>query len=193
MISSRGENFYEPMVFSSFFITFFVVVIALLILAALTRGKVERTAPKALYFYVMSFVSLLFLADGLSIFITMIADLIVALGKINLDIKKAFLACCSLLVVATPAYLFHWMHVRKGLGTEQEKELWPYYKYMVLGLSAICSLIFIGNLFYQALSSILGISKFDWSLFNIILGYGIVGLIVWVYHWFFTETEKEKE
>jgi hypothetical protein len=191
MISSRGESFYEPMVFTSFFITFFVVVIALLILAALSRGKVEKTSPKALYFYVMSFVSLLFLADGLSIFITMIADLIVALGKINMDIKKAFLACCSLLVVAAPAYLFHWSRVRKGLGIEQEKELWPYYKYMVLGLSAISSLIFIGNLFYQVLSSILGISKFDWSLFNIILGYGIVGLVVWAYHWFFTGTEKD--
>lgn len=186
---SRGESFYGPMVFSSFFITCGVVFIALLVLAALTRGKVERTSPKALYFYVMSFVSLLFLANGLSIFITMIADLIVALGKINMDIKKAFLACFSLLFVATPSYLFHWYNVRKGLGTEVEKELWPYYKYMVLGLSAIGSLIFIGTSCYQALSSILGISKFDWGSFNIILGYGIVGIIVWVYHWFFAKSE----
>ena len=187
---SRGENFYEPMVFTSFFITCGVVFIALLVISALTRGKVEKVSPKILYFYVMSFVSLIFLSDGLSMFITMIVDLIVALGKVNMDVKKAFLACSSLLVVATPSYLFHWSNVRKGLGIEEaEKELWPYYKYMVLGLSAIASLIFIGTLCYQALSSILGISKFNWSSFNIILGYGIVGIIVWLYHWFFVKFE----
>jgi hypothetical protein len=185
----RGDSFYEPMVFTSFAITCGVVFIALLVLAALTRGKVEKTSAKVLYFYVMSFVSLFFLSDGLSIFITMIADLIVALGKINMDIKKAFLACFSLLVVAIPSYLFHWANVRKGLGVEEEKELWPYYKYMVLGLSAIASLIFIGTLCYQALSSILGISKFNWSSFNIILGYGLVGIVVWIYHWFFVKSE----
>lgn len=185
----RGDSFYEPMVFASFFVTCGVIFVALLVLAALTRGKIEKSAPKILYFYVMSFVSLLFLSDGLSVFITMIADLIVALGKVNTDIKKAFLACFSLLVVATPSYLFHWSRVKKGLGIEEEKELWPYYKYMVLGLSAILSLIFIGTLCYQALSSILGISKFNWGSFNIILGYGIIGLIVWLYHWFFVKSE----
>ncbi len=186
----RGDSFYEPMVFTGFFITCGVVFIALLVLAALTRGKVEKTAPKILYFYVMSFVSLIFLSNGFSTFITMIADLIVALGKINMDIKKAFLACFSLLVVAVPSYLFHWSNIKKGLGLkETEQELWPYYKYMVMGLSAVASLVFVGTLCYQVLSAILGISKFDWSSVNIILGYGVVGIGVWIYHWFFVKAE----
>ncbi len=187
---SRGESFYEPMVFTSLFITCGIVFTALLILAALTRGKVERSAPKILYFYVMAFVSLVFLSDGVSIFITMIADLVVALGRVNLDIKKAFLACFSLLIVAIPSYLFHWSHIKKGLGLpEIEQELWPYYKYMVLGLSAVASLVFVGTLCYQVLSAILGISKFDWGSVNMILGYGLVGMGVWAYHWFFPKAD----
>lgn len=181
----RGSSYYGDMVFASFGITLGIIIIATLVTSALTRTKLERISPKIIYFYVMAFVSLIFVADGLGIFISMIADLIVSLGKFNIDIKKAFLTCFSLLIVAIPSYLFHWNKILKGLGfEEEEKTLWPYYKYMVLGLTAIASLVFVGTLFYQALSSLLGISKFDWGIFNIVLGYGVVGIVAWLYHWF---------
>ena len=68
----------------------------------------------------------------------------------------------SILVVAIPSYLFHWNKILKGLGfEEEEKMLWPYYKYMVLGLTAIASLVFVGTLFYQALSNLLCISAYQ--------------------------------
>lgn len=180
----RSSEYYGDMVFASLGITIGIVILATLVIAALTRTKIEKISPKIIYFYVMAFVSLIFVADGVGTFISMIADLIVALGKFNLEIKKAFLIFFSILVVAIPSYLFHWNKILKGLGLEEEKMLWPYYKYMVLGLTAIASLVFVGTLFYQALSSLLGISKFDWSSFNITLGYGIVGIAAWLYHWF---------
>lgn len=182
----RSSSYYGEMVFASFGIAFGIIFIATLVIAAFTRTKMEKISPKIIYFYVMAFVSLIFVADGIGVFISIIADLMVALGKFNIDIKKAFLTCFSLLIVAIPSYFFHWNKILKGLGFEEEEEkmLWPYYKYMVLGLTAVASLVFIGTLFYQALSSLLGISKFNWNTFNIILGYGVVGIAVWLYHWF---------
>ncbi|MFH1491538.1 MAG: DUF5671 domain-containing protein [Pseudomonadota bacterium] len=181
----RSSGYYGEMVLASLGIAIGVVVLATLVIAALTRTKIEKISPKIIYFYVMAFVSLIFVADGIGTFISMIADLIVALGKFNIEIKKAFLTFFSILVVAIPSYLFHWNKILKGLGfEEEEKLLWPYYKYMVLGLTAIASLVFVGTLFYQALSSSLGISTFNWSTFNTVLGYGIVGIVAWLYHWF---------
>jgi len=181
----RSENFYEPFVFASFFMTGAVVFIALLVLAALMRTKVEKVSPKILYFYVMSFVSLIFLGDGLAVFFTMLSDLAVTLGQLNSDIKKAFLTCSSLLIVAVPAYLFHWIPTKKGLGFEEdEKIIFSYYKYMVLGLSGIAALIFLGTSFRQVLSAMLRLSNFDWRTFNIVSGYGIVGILMWLYHWY---------
>ncbi|MFH1459674.1 MAG: DUF5671 domain-containing protein [Candidatus Omnitrophota bacterium] len=180
----RGSGYYDGMIFASLGITIGIIFIATLVIAALTRTKLEKISPKIIYFYTMAFISLIFVADGIGTFISMIADLIVALGIFNIEIKKAFLTFFSILVVAIPSYLFHWTKMLKGLGLEEEEKiLWPYYKYMVLGLTAIASLVFIGTLFYQALSSLLGISKFNWSNFNIVLGYGIVGIAAWVYHW----------
>ncbi len=181
----RGSGYYEGMAFASIGITIGIIFLATLVIAALTRTKMEKISPKIIYFYVMAFVSLIFVAGGIGTFISMIADLIVALGKFNIEIKKAFLTLFSILVVAIPSYLFHWNKILKGLGIEEEEKLlWPYYKYMVLGLTAIASLVFVGTLFYQALSSLLGISKFNWSSFNITLGYGVVGITAWLYHWF---------
>ncbi len=181
----RSSGYYGDMVFASLGITIGIVFLASIVIAALTRTKLEKISPKIIYFYAMAFVSLIFVADGIGTFISMVADLIVALGEFNLDIKKAFLTFFSILIVAMPSYFFHWNKILKGLGfEEEEKLLWPYYKYMVLGLTAIASLVFVGTLFYQALSSLLGISKFNWSSFNITLGYGLVGITAWLYHWF---------
>lgn len=180
----RSESYYEPFVFTSFIVTSVVVIVCLLVLAGLMRTKVEKISPKIFYFYIMSFISLLFLVDGISVLITMIADLIVALGVINIDIKKAFITCISLLLVALPSYLFHWTRVLKGLDAQdEEKVIWPYYIYMLLGLTAIASLTFIGTWFHQMFSLLLGVSEFNWDIANKVLGYGAVGLLSWVYHW----------
>lgn len=181
----RGSGYYDGMVFASIGITIGIIFLAALVVAALSKTKLEKISPKVIYFYLMAFVSLIFVADGIGTFISMIADLIVALGQFNIEIKKAFLTFFSILVVAIPAYLFHWSKILKGLGLEEEEKLlWPYYKYMVLGLTAVASLVFVGTLFYQAISSLLGISKFNWSNFNMVLGYGVVGIAAWLYHWF---------
>lgn len=181
----RKAGYYGEMTMTSIIITFGILIFAGLLVAVLSRSKIERISPKIIYFYTMSFISLIFLASGIGTFISMIADLIVSLGEFNIDIKKAFLTFFSILVVAIPSYWFHWNSSLKGLDfEEEEKILWPYYKYVVLGLSATASLIFIGTLFYQALSSILGISEFSWANFNIVLGYGIAGIFIWRYHWF---------
>ena len=180
----RSETYYEPFVFTSFIVTSVVVIFCLLVLAALMRTKVDKISPKIFYFYTMSFISLLFLVDGLSVLITMIADLIVALGIINIDIKKAFITCISLLLVAIPSYLFHWTRVLKGLDAQEEENvIWPYYIYMLLGLTAIASLTFIGTWFHQMFSLLMGVSEFNWDIANKVLGYGLVGLLSWVYHW----------
>ena len=181
----RSSNYYEPYVFASLFGTFFFAIIVLIILAGILGKKVEKVSAKVIYFYVMTLMSLIFLSEGLAVMITMLADLVLALGKFNIDVKKAFLTCSSLLIVAAPSYFFHWSRIRKGLGLiEEEKILWPYYKYMILGISAIASLVFIGALVHEGISSLLGISIFNWDFFNKVLGYGIIGISIWLYHWF---------
>ena len=179
-----NDSYYAPMVWTSFSITIWIIFLVLMILSSLIRRRGERISPRIIYFYTMSFVSLIFVAEGLAVFIKMIADLIVVSGNFNLDIKKAFLMCFSLLAVSIPSYVFHWGRCLKGIGTdEEEKMIWLYYKYMVLGLAAIASLAFVGNLCYQILSSILDIAKFDWNILDTLLGYGVVGISVWIYHW----------
>ena len=181
----RKSGYYGDMTIANVYITIGILIIAGLLVAALSRSKIEKISPKVIYFYTMSFISLILVANGVGTFISMIADLIVSLGEFNIDIKKAFLTFSSILIAAGPSFYFHWKNVYKGLGhSEEEKILWPYYKYLVLGISAAASLIFVGTLFYQVMSSILGISEFSWAKFNTVLGYGIIGIAIWLYHWF---------
>lgn len=189
-MSYREGSYYEPYVFTSLAATGFLTIFILLVLAGVLGKKIEKISPKIIYFYIMSLLSLIFLSEGLAVFITMVADLIVALGKFNLDIKKAFLTCSSLLIVSAPSYLFHWNKILQGLGIKEEENIaWPYYKYMVLGLSAVASLVFMATLFHQIISSLLGISSFNWDFFNKVLGYGMIGIVIWLYHWFSVKTK----
>ena len=181
----RGESYYEPFFYSSILVTFFIALFALLIIAALLHSKMDRLSPKVIYFYAVSLVGLLFLCDGVSVLITMAADLLASLGTLNNDIKKAFVSCVSVLIVAVPLYFFHWLQVRRGLGVDEEVKLaWPYYKFTVLGLSAVGTACFLIVIFYQSLNGALGLSKFNLDAFNKVLGSGLVGMAVWLYHWF---------
>ena len=177
--SEYYEYYYEPMVVNSFIFAGIGIFCVLLVLAALMQKKLEQIPPKILYFYVMSFVSLVLVADGIAV----IFDIAIW-GGFNMDVRRAFLECVTVLIVALPAYLFHWKAILAGLDDEQEKIIWPYYKYAVMGFSAIGTIVFTGALVYQLLGGVIGIAKVNWSEFSIVLGYGAVGAGVWAYHWF---------
>lgn len=190
----RGTGYYETFASIAFSLAFPLIIVAILSTASLIQKKLEKVSPKIIYFYVMAFASLIFLANGLGVLVSIIADLSVSLGTLNNEIKKAILSSFSLLIVALPSYIFHWYKIIKGLGSEEQEGLiWPYYKYMVLGISAIASLVFAGTLSHQLMGLVLGISKFDWQIFNIVLGYGIVGVAIWIYHWFVTGSNSSVE
>lgn len=179
----RSEFYYEPMVMTSFVFAGIGIFCVFIVLAGLMQEKLEQIPPKTLYFYVMSFVSLVLVADGVAVFLLMIFDLAIW-GGFNMDVRRAFLECVTVLIVALPAYLFHWKAILAGLDDEREKIIWPYYKYAVLGFSAIGTIVFVGALVYQFLGGVIGIAKVNWSEFSIVLGYGAVGAGVWTYHWF---------
>jgi hypothetical protein len=171
------------MVVSSFIFAGIGIFCVLLVLAVLMQEKLEQIPPKTLYFYVMSFVTLVMVADGIAVFLLMMFDLVMR-GAFTMDVRRAFLECVTVLTVALPAYLFHWKAILAGLDDQQEKIIWPYYKYAVLGFSAIGTIIFGGALVYQFLGGVIGVSRVNWSEFSVVLGYGAVGAGVWAYHWF---------
>ena len=172
-------RYYEPIVLPSLIMVGVVVTFVLIILTCLMNKKLLMIRPKTLYFYVMSFVGLVFGANGVAGLLTYMFAFVLTNRDIMQFFGKTLSECVTVVIVSLPVYLFHWNGILAGMKDDQEKLIWPYYKYSILGFSTV---FFVGILVYLFLGH-MGIDD-SRDMLSIALGYIAVGAGVWAYHWF---------
>jgi len=139
-----------------------VVIIWILIIVGMLSLIFRRRlgvfySPRILYFYTMSFISLLALCNGIAILISLLLDIArIPKSPLPLEIRRTIAQCLSLIIVAFPIWLFHWRKVSRRLilaqdEIERKSEILSYqqYHYFVLGLSSLAMLVFVSWFIYQ--------------------------------------------
>lgn len=151
-------------------------------------GEQMRVGARRLYFYVVSFASLMMWVNGAALVGQFVLDALFG-GDVAISSDMGLAAGASILVVGLPLWAFHWRHVQRAAGeaaddvtAERGSLIRKFYLYAALAVSA-------------AAASFVAVMLWRWLLgaedFN---GYYIAGLLawapVWVYHWRLEERER---
>ena len=174
------QGHYDHIVLISLIMAWVGSIFVLIILTCLMNKKLLMIRPKTLYFYVMSFVSLVFGANGVAAFLMLMFDFVLSKGAYIQYAREILSECVTVVIVSLPVYLIHWKCILAGMKDDQERLIWPYYKYSILGCSAVSTVFFVGILVYL----LQGHMYHSWELLSIPFGYSTVGVGVWAYHWF---------
>ena len=178
-----------------------ILVIALLIWGiAAWRQRAKRTAAdgdgeqiragaRRLYFYVVSFASLMMWVNGAALVGQFVLDAVFG-GDVAISSDTGLAAGASILVVGLPLWAFHWRYVQRAAGdaagnaaAERGSLIRKVYLYAALAVSAaVASFVAVMMLRWA-----LGAEDFD--------GYYIAGLLAWApawaYHWRVEERERQ--
>ncbi len=174
-----------------------IIVIGLIIYGIIVwRRRASAAAPdthedpgigtvRRLYFYIVSFVSLMMAANGITMLAESILDAIVIAGIIS-DSAIRIAAGASLTIVGLPLWFFHWRFIQRVVRdtpVETRSILRKLYIYLAL---AVAGGFIIYNSFHL-LQWIFGVGDFS--------GYNIAAVIiwsaVWAVHWFIEERERQ--
>lgn len=143
-------------------------------------GTVRR-----LYFYAVTFVSLMMATSGVVMLLQFVLDGITGDNLIS-DFTTRLAAGASLLIVATPLWYFHWRYIQRAV-VEQPVETRSILRKMYIYITlAVAGSIFI----YTALNVLNWIFRAD-----DFSGYDLAALViwgaVWGFHWFIEEHEGQ--
>ena len=152
-------------------------------------GEQIRVGARRLYFYVVSFASLMMWVNGAALVGQFVLDALFG-GDVAISSDTGLAAGASILVVGLPLWAFHWRYVQRAAGdaagnaaAERGSLIRKVYLYAALAVSAaVASFVAV-----MLLRWILGAEDFD--------GYYIAGLLawapVWAYHWRVEERERQ--
>lgn len=132
--------------------------------------------PRRFYFYSISFIALMMVANGL---MTVLAALLDALfGSVLRDSTTVLATGLAVTIVGLPLWYFHWRFVRRSVAStpsERRSILRKLYLYVTLGV-ALGFLVFSG---YHVLEFILRARDFSAGDWAALLVWGVV----WYFHW----------
>ena len=145
-------------------------------------GTVRR-----LYFYLVSFISMMMTANGVVIIIQFIFEAGAGdVGAVLLDSSTQLATGASLLIVGAPIWYFHWRYVQRAVAeqpVEASSILRKLYIYVTL---AIAGVFIIFNA-YNLLSWLMRVEDFG--------GYYpaavVIWAVVWIFHWRIEEGEGQ--
>lgn len=148
-------------------------------------GEQIRVGARRLYFYVVSFASLMMWVNGAALVGQFVLDAVFG-GDVAISSDTGLAAGASILVVGLPLWAFHWRYVQRAAGdaaAERGSLIRKGYLYAALAVSAaVASFVAV-----MLLRWILGAEDFD--------GYYIAGLLAWApawaYHWRVEERERQ--
>ena len=148
-------------------------------------GEQIRVGARRLYFYVVSFASLMMWVNGAALVGQFVLDAVFG-GDVAISSDTGLAAGASILVVGLPLWAFHWRYVQRAAddaAAERGSLIRKVYLYAALAVSAaVASFVAV-----MLLRWILGAEDFD--------GYYIAGLLawapVWAYHWRVEERERQ--
>ncbi len=178
-------NHFAPIILSMFW----VVVIALGIFAAVTfrQSGPEKIPPKVAYLYFFSLISLIIAGMSVSYIWGVLIEMILSDPVMNFEEKKALSMALAFAVISLPVWAGHWyLASRNSRADAGVLTLWfrEKYIYLVMGLSGVSFLVFVGWVVYKIFNKVLGISDFDIHFFSRFLGFALASLVIWLFHWY---------
>lgn len=177
------DELYGPISTLVVFAVIGLVVYAIVRLARGRRGdELVETDPgigtvRRLYFYTVSFVSLMMATSGLILVVSWVLESVFG-GDVLTPSRRGLAAGVSLAVVGLPIWVFHWRLVQRYVGelpTERRSLIRKLYIYLVLGIAGGVSIVAVVGV----LNWLFGTKSFEgpsWAM-------AIIWLPVWFFHW----------
>jgi len=171
----------------------FLVIVGLIIYGVVSWRKREQVTEvdpgigtvRRLYFYTVSFVSLMMAVNGVILMLWFVLRGIFEGAAISSN-NAALAGGVSLIIVGLPLWIFHWRLIQRyvtELPVESRSLLRKFYMYLVLAVSGVATVITA----VMALNSVFGFRDSSAYTFSALL----IWAVVWLFHWRIEETEGQ--
>ncbi len=170
-----------------------LIIIGLIIYGVVSWRKREQVTEvdpgigtvRRLYFYTVSFISLMMAVNGVILMLWFVLRGIFEGAAVSSN-NAALAGGTSLIIVGLPLWVFHWRLIQRyitQLPVESRSLLRKLYMYLVLTVSGIGTVVTA----VMALNSIFGFMDFSAFVFSALL----IWAVVWVFHWRIEEAEGQ--
>jgi hypothetical protein len=170
-----------------------LIVIGLIIYGVVSWRKREQVTEvdpgigtvRRLYFYTVSFVSLMMAVNGVILMLRFVLRGIFEGAAVSSN-NAALASGVSLIIVGLPLWVFHWRLIQRyvtQLPVESRSLLRKLYMYLVLTVSGVATVVTA----VMALNSMFGFRDFSAYVFSALL----IWAVVWVFHWRIEEAEGQ--